>query len=481
MIGLIIISHSKMLADGLLQLAEQMQDKKNCQIIAAAGIDDEEHPIGTDAIKVMEAIETLSEASHIILLMDLGSALLSAETALDLIDPDLAQKVYLCSAPLVEGTIAITAATSGGASIDTVLEEARQALRSKQQQLNDESTEAASQETEQSKLSDKAIKSEWIVKNPSGLHVRPAAKLAALLSGFDVDVELCKDKKYADAKSMNQIALLQVRYGDKITLIAEGPDSATAITAFEQLAKQNFGDDIHTNGKTVLNGKNIYTPTVSGVAYHWKSTTEYSSLDKEHLDNESIENRINKVTQAITLLKKQLEVRANNLTEQLGKSIADIFRGHSLLLDDDDIIDAIKYEIKDNNSSIYDAINFVFNEMSAQYKQLDDPYLQARYIDIDDLKNQLLMLIFAIKPQQINLTVPSIILSDNMGPSEILRCQHPMVSGVILANGSPYSHTSIIAARLGIPMLVDIGETINDIKEKAKLTISIDDASLTIE
>lgn len=476
MIGLIIISHSKMLADGLLQLAEQMQDKESCQIIAAAGIDDAEHPIGTDAIKVMEAIETLSEASHIILLMDLGSALLSAETALDLIDPDLAKKVYLCSAPLVEGTIAITAAASGHASIDTILKEARQALRSKQQQLNDEITETNLQKSEQSQLSDKAIRSEWIVKNPSGLHVRPAAKLATLLSSFNAKVELCKDNKYADAKSMNQIALLQVRCGNKITLIAEGPDSEMAITAFEQLAKQNFGDEIHTIGQTVLNGKNIYTPAVSGLACHWASTAEYPTID-----NENTEGRINKVTQAITQLKKQLEILANNLTEQFGKNIADIFRGHSLLLDDDDIIDAIKYEIKDNNNSIYDAVNFVFNKMSAQYQQLEDTYLQARYIDIDDLKNQLLMLIFAIKPPQVNLTVPSIILSDNMGPSEIIRCQHPMVSGVILAKGSPYSHTSIIAARLGIPMLVDTGETINDIKEKTKLTISVEDALLTIE
>lgn len=92
MIGLIIVSHSKLLADGVLQLAEQIQNKQHCQIITAAGVDDDTHPIGTDAVKVMEAIETLADATAIILLMDLGSALLSAETALDLIDAELAKK-----------------------------------------------------------------------------------------------------------------------------------------------------------------------------------------------------------------------------------------------------------------------------------------------------------------------------------------------------------------------------------------------------
>lgn len=73
-----------------------------CKLAIAAGIDDPDSPIGTDPIKVMEAIESVADTDHVLVMMDIGSALLSAETALDLLDPAIAAKVRLCAAPLVE-------------------------------------------------------------------------------------------------------------------------------------------------------------------------------------------------------------------------------------------------------------------------------------------------------------------------------------------------------------------------------------------
>ena len=64
-----------------------------CKLAIAAGIDDPDSPIGTDPIKVMEAIESVADTDHVLVMMDIGSALLSAETALDLLDPAMAAKV----------------------------------------------------------------------------------------------------------------------------------------------------------------------------------------------------------------------------------------------------------------------------------------------------------------------------------------------------------------------------------------------------
>lgn len=475
MIGLIIVSHSKQLADGLLQLAEQMQNKQNCQIKVAAGVDDEQHPIGTDAVKVMEAVEALSDAEHIILLMDLGSALLSAETALDLIDPELTEKVHLCSAPLVEGTIAITAAASGGASIETILDEARQALRAKQQQLNDNINESNQPSIQSDAFTNQAIKTEWIVRNPSGLHIRPAAKLASLLAGFNATLELRNSDKYADAKSMNQIALLQVRQGDKVTLIAEGDDSQAAINAFKQLAQQDFGDNIVAANDKNLIGKAAIIPSVTGFAYH-KSLNTTLRFPTYQTDAQEI----TKATQALQQLQSQLTTLAASLSQQYGKSIADIFYGHSLLLDDADILESIKQQITSKHSTAAEAITCVFAEMSQQYQQLDDDYLQARYIDIDDLKNQLLLLLSTTDPHPLTLTEPTILLADHLGPSEIIRYSNTPIVGIALSNGSPYSHTCIIASKMGIPMLVSLGEELQSVPEKTKLTLSVDTATLTI-
>lgn len=125
MINIVVVSHSALLARGVEQLARQMMRGDGCKLALAAGVDDEQHPIGTDAVKVMEAIEAVADGDGVLVLMDLGSALLSAETALDLLDPDLAAKVRLCAAPLVEGTLAAVVAANSGASLEQVVAEAQ--------------------------------------------------------------------------------------------------------------------------------------------------------------------------------------------------------------------------------------------------------------------------------------------------------------------------------------------------------------------
>lgn len=137
MINIVVVSHSALLARGVEQLARQMMRGDGCKLALAAGVDDEEHPIGTDAVKVMEAIEAVADGDGVLVLMDLGSALLSAETALDLLDPDLAAKVRLCAAPLVEGTLAAVVAANSGASLEQVVAEAQGALQAKQAQLGE--------------------------------------------------------------------------------------------------------------------------------------------------------------------------------------------------------------------------------------------------------------------------------------------------------------------------------------------------------
>ena len=102
MVNLVIVSHSARLGEGVGELARQMLINDGCKLAIAAGIDDPDSPIGTDPLKVMEAIESVADTDHVLVMMDIGSALLSAETALDLIDPAIAAKVRLCAAPLVE-------------------------------------------------------------------------------------------------------------------------------------------------------------------------------------------------------------------------------------------------------------------------------------------------------------------------------------------------------------------------------------------
>jgi phosphocarrier protein FPr len=105
MIGIVLVSHSAKLAQGVRELARQMVQGQ-VPLAVAAGIDDPDNPIGTDAVKVHAAIESVFSEDGVLVLMDLGSAILSAETALEFLSPEQRAHVYLCEAPLVEGALA---------------------------------------------------------------------------------------------------------------------------------------------------------------------------------------------------------------------------------------------------------------------------------------------------------------------------------------------------------------------------------------
>src|SRR5690606_28959449 len=123
MVGLVIVSHSARLAEGVLELARQMT-QGSAPLAIAGGIDDPENPIGTDAMKVIEAIDAVYSPDGVVVLMDLGSALLSAETALEFLPDDRRDRVFLSKAPLVEGAMAAAVQAMVGAPIEQVLAEA---------------------------------------------------------------------------------------------------------------------------------------------------------------------------------------------------------------------------------------------------------------------------------------------------------------------------------------------------------------------
>ncbi|SEJ96790.1 dihydroxyacetone kinase, phosphotransfer subunit [Propionispira arboris] len=120
MVGIVIVSHSSKVADGIKDIAQQMA--KDVNIIAAGGTADGE--IGTDAFKIQEAILKANTGNGVLIMVDLGSAVLSAETALEFLDEELRQNVCIADAPIVEGTIVGAVQASTGAMLKDVLKTA---------------------------------------------------------------------------------------------------------------------------------------------------------------------------------------------------------------------------------------------------------------------------------------------------------------------------------------------------------------------
>lgn len=121
MIGLVVVSHSERLAEGVCEVAAEMAS--DAPIVPAGGTDD--GGIGTSVERVMEAIETAGEdAAGVVVLVDLGSAVMSAEMAIE----ESANEALIADAPLVEGAVnAAVSATSSKATLESVRESAEEA------------------------------------------------------------------------------------------------------------------------------------------------------------------------------------------------------------------------------------------------------------------------------------------------------------------------------------------------------------------
>ncbi|MEI7990780.1 MAG: dihydroxyacetone kinase phosphoryl donor subunit DhaM, partial [Chloroflexota bacterium] len=127
MIGLVIVSHSKALASSLVDLARQVASP-DVPFAFSGGVGDDHQEFGTDTIDIMDAIQRVYNPDGVLVLMDLGSAVLSAEMALDLLPEEMREKIMICPAPVVEGTISAAVQASLGCDLQTAYDEARQSL-----------------------------------------------------------------------------------------------------------------------------------------------------------------------------------------------------------------------------------------------------------------------------------------------------------------------------------------------------------------
>ena len=122
MVGMVLISHSSRISEGTAELVRQMAG----EVAVAAVGGDASGGTGTDPDAIRQAIEGL-EAREILVFMDLGSAVMSAETVLEALDDDLRGRVHLVDAPFVEGAFSAGVIASSGASAGECLEAAEEA------------------------------------------------------------------------------------------------------------------------------------------------------------------------------------------------------------------------------------------------------------------------------------------------------------------------------------------------------------------
>lgn len=471
MVGIVVVSHSALVAEGVVELARQMGG--DAAIAAAGGVDDEENPIGTDTTKVLSAIEEVWSDDGVVVIMDLGSAVLSADLAKEMIDEERRERVTLCDAPLVEGAVAAATAAGAGLPLAAVVAEARAGLAPKVAQL---AAGAEEPPRETPPLEDLAGPSVVLaVANPTGLHARPAARFVATVGRFDARVTVGNVTTGAGpvrGDSFSAVGTLGARQGHEIRVAAAGPQAAAVLEALTELAAAGFGDELEAVPPTsppAVAAPGGGVGASPGIAVGPVRRLILPAIRPDDTPAEAPDVERRRLEAAVKEARRDLVEVRRRVGGGLGEAEAGIFDAHVALLDDVELRSSVDGEIAAGAPAGV-AWDTAIRALADRFRELPDPYQRERAADVESVGRRVLAALRGIDPTP----APSgegILVAHDLDPAETAQLDAATVHGIVTAGGGPTSHSAILARALGIPAVVAAGPGVLDLDEGTTILV----------
>jgi multiphosphoryl transfer protein len=465
-VGLVVVSHSRALACASVALAGEMLHGRAVTIEVAAGLDDT--TFGTDAVSIMEAIQRADGPDGVVVLMDLGSALLSAELALDLLpNPAVRDRVTLSPAPLVEGLVVAAVAAAGGATRAEVAAEARGALLGKMAHL---SVPNHCAEPDAVQVGQDQVVGVFRLENPHGLHARPASRLVSEVRALDATVQLRNLTTGAGpvpAGSLSRVALLSALQGHDVEVRASGPQAQEAVEHLVALAKRRFDEQVEQSVAPRAPGPSTSSRTgpvaaSPGIAIGPARRLTAVPVDLAGHTVEGPAAEWRRAAEAVAAVRREIDhVRVLTLRE-VGPEQAGIFDAHLALLTDAELLADVKSRIGAGVGAVA-AWADCLADVERQWANLPDAYLRERAADVRAVREQVLRALTGQVARR--MTAPGVLVADDLTPVETAGLDLELVTGVVLAQGSPTSHAAILARARDIPVVVAAGPAALDITE----------------
>jgi multiphosphoryl transfer protein len=498
-VGIVVVSHSDALAQGVVALAREMGGEGLA--LEAAGGTDEPGVLGTDAERVRAAIERAMSPDGVLVLMDLGSALMSTEFAVDLLG-DTPGRVVMSEAPLVEGAVAAAASASGGASLAEVAAEARGALAMKASQLGVEEDSAAVDEAPLAGPAEAQTVLE--VRNAIGLHARPAARFVETVRRFDADILVAKapNGRPVKATSLTNVVALGARFGDTLAVTASGPQADEALLALAQLADEGFGDGIASQPPPrppaaptaagaarpapatdisppasghVLRG----VPASAGLAFGPAHYLHGSSGPPPDRAAEAPERERERLDQGIAAARLAIARDREVVAARASKAEAAIFDAHLALLDDEAMLEPAQHAITGGATAErawHDAAAIV----AERYRALEEPLLQERAADVLDVGRRVVAALTG-EAGSSSQDRQGIVIAGELTPGDAATLDPALVTGIATAHGTATAHAAILARALGLPAVVGLGDAVLGITEGTTVLIDGEAGTLQVD
>lgn len=451
MVGIVVVSHSRALAEAALQLALQMAGDQPPPVRLAAGAADGE--LGTDATAVSAALEELGDQEGVVVLADLGSALLSAEMALEFIDPELAQRTTISGAPLVEGLVTAVVAAGSGASAADVVAELDRVAAGKAAQVQPSAAGAADGEPLHSagQPAADAVVAELEVTPAHGLHARPAAAWVRLVREHDAQVQvenLTAGTGPVRGDSLTSIAMLGARRGHQLRITATGPQAEDLVAALTAFARAGFGDEPEaTATEPEPTGWMLQVPgsgldIAMGPALVRGGEVDLSGYEPSADEHQRLSDAIAAVTGEL----QELILASHGET-------AMILTAQLELLDDPALREGADEAIAAGENAAQAWADGLLR-IAERYAALPDSYQAARDQDVLSVRDQVLQALLGAA-EDTGAPMEHILVVDQLDAISAAGLDGSITAGVITRRGGATGHGVIVARSRGIPVFTD--------------------------
>ncbi len=490
MVGIVVVAHSEELAVGVSELSTQMAGEASVPVLPAGGTEDGR--LGTSFEKVEQALRrALEEADEVLVLVDLGSAVMITQMALESLPPDLQSRIQMTNAPVTEGTIAAVVAAAGGDDLDAVRRAAEQSLSTPK--FPDEPALALTPSEAPERVESEAKPGESVeleVINPSGLHARPAARFVRTAMRFEADItvqNVTHDRSPANAKSMMEVANKGTAWpGEYIHIVARGEDAAEAISALRALVESGFGemedaepgDEVKPEAEPAVEesglqvGKMEGIPASEGFAVAPTHLHRSPELDIERRTVSDPQPELDRLHQALEQAREELTALQEEVARE-DEEVARIFEFQRMMLEDPTLVDAIEDEIRTTACNAEAAVRLVIDQWVHRFRTGDNELMRLRSADVADAGDRVLRILLDVEEERplSALSEPVVILADDLTPSDTAQLDRERVRALCTAGGGATSHVAILARMWNLPAVVGLGQALLQIPDGTLLAV----------
>jgi phosphoenolpyruvate-protein phosphotransferase len=314
-----------------------------------------------------------------------------------------------------------------------------------------------------------AVRSEpLVVSNPSGLHARPAAVLASRAKQFTADIRLRRGDQEVNARSVVGIMGIEIARGDRIEIIASGPDADEAVRMLSRLVLDGLGEDATAPAAADVasaavvarsprsDDPNVLTGVAASPGIAVGNIVQVKREQLRVVENAS-DARLQRraLDAALERAKAELDALQARLQQEGAGGKAAIFAAHRELLDDPDLLEIASDAVSGGKTAAF-GWQLAFTRHADRLAKSKNELLAARANDLRDVGRRVLQKLAGVEDEPLSYQADSILIAEDLTPSDTASLDRARVLGLCTTTGGASSHVAILARSLDIPLVAGI-------------------------